>query len=162
MNQSNSLKEFAQITPRLNNFVVELRQEKIFRGNSVGLKNPELDLFTGAHSVRPTTDLHATFSREDFKVEKGPKKVNLRPAQNGPSEKSVYGPPQFFAGDRTTENNRSIFATAELVYESNNKTLKFDSATFERPRANSAGQLNHPPFPRIKCVRDISSAFQDY
>ena len=79
------------------------------------------------------------------------------------SEKSVYGPPQFFTGDRTTENNRSLFATAELVYESDNKTLKFESAdTFERPRANSTGQLNHPPFPRIKCIRNISSAFEDY
>ena len=150
VNQSNSLKEFAQITPRLNNFVIELRQEKIFRGLSVGLKNPELDLLTRAHSVRPKTDLHASFSGQDFKVEKGPKKVNLRPAQNGPSEKSVYGPPQFFTGDRTTENNRSLFATAELVYESDNKTLKFDSANiFERQKANSTGQLNHPPFPRI-------------
>ena len=35
VNQSNSLKEFAQITPRLNNYVIELRQEKIFRGLSV-------------------------------------------------------------------------------------------------------------------------------
>ena len=89
--------------------------------------------------------------------------MNLRPAQNGPSENSVYGPPQFFVGDRTTENNRSLIATAELVYESDSKTLKVDSGNnFERQRANSTGQLSHLPHPRIKCVRDISSAFPDY
>ena len=89
--------------------------------------------------------------------------MNLGPAQNGPSEKSFYGPPQIFAGDKTAENNRSLFATTELDYKSDNKTLEIDSANnFERQRANSTGQLSHPPFPRIKCVRDISSAFQDY
>ena len=75
VNQSNSLKEFAQITPRLNNFVIELRQEKIFRGLSVGLKNPEIHTVPHAHSVRVKPDLHASFSGQDFKVEKGPKKV---------------------------------------------------------------------------------------
>ena len=89
--------------------------------------------------------------------------MNLRPAQNGPSENLVYGPPQFFAGDRATENNRSLIATVELVYESGSKTLKVDSGNnFEHQRANSTGQLSHLPHPRIKCVCDISSAFLDY
>ena len=89
--------------------------------------------------------------------------MSSRPVPKRPSEKTVYGPPEYFAGDRPTENNRSLFAPAELVYESNIETLKFDSATFERPRANSAaGQLNYQPFPRIKCTRKISSAYEEY
>ena len=32
VNQADSLREFAEITPRINNFVIELRQERIFRG----------------------------------------------------------------------------------------------------------------------------------
>ena len=89
--------------------------------------------------------------------------MTLRPAQNGPSEKSFYGPPQLFAGDQTAENDRSFFATEELVYRSDNKTLKVESANiYERQRANSTGQLSHLPHPRIKCVRDSSSVFQDY
>ena len=32
VNQADSLREFAKITPRINNFVIELRQERIFRG----------------------------------------------------------------------------------------------------------------------------------
>ena len=86
--------------------------------------------------------------------------MTLRLAQNGPSGKSFYGPPQFLAGDQTAENDRSFFATEELVYKSDNKTLKIDSENiFERQRANSTGQLSHLPHPRIKCVRDISSVF---
>ena len=163
VNQAYSLKEFAQITPHLNSFVIELRQEKIFRGLSVGLKNPEIHTVPHAHSVRVEPDLHASFSGQDFKVAKGPKKVSSRPVPKRPSEKIVYGPTEFFAGDRPSENTRSLFEPAELVYESNIETLKFDSATFERPRANSAaGQLNYQPFRRIKCTRKIMSAFEDY
>ena len=80
VNQSSTLKEFGQITPHLNNFVVELRQEKIYRGYSVGLKNPDSDLFTRSHSVTPKIGVDTTFSREGLKVEKGPKKVTLGPA----------------------------------------------------------------------------------
>ena len=110
MNQSKSLREFAQITPRLNDFVIESCQEKIFRGLSVGLKNPEIHTVPQVHSVRVKPDLHASFSGQDFKVEKGPKKVSSRPVPKSPSEKTVYGPPEFFAGDIPTENNRSLFS----------------------------------------------------
>ena len=88
VNQVDSLKEFAQITPRLNNFVIELRQERIFRGGwSVGSQNPEIHTVPHAHSVRVKPDLHAPFSGQDFKVVKGPKKVSSRPVPKRPSEK---------------------------------------------------------------------------
>ena len=80
VNQAESLKEFAQITPRLNNFVIELRQERIFRGGwSVESQNPEIYTAPHAHSVRVKPDLHAPFSGQDSKVVKGPKKVSSNP-----------------------------------------------------------------------------------
>ena len=39
VNHSNTLKEFGQISPRLNNFIVDLRQEEISTRWSVGAKN---------------------------------------------------------------------------------------------------------------------------
>ena len=105
-----------QITPRLNNFVIELRQEKIFRGSwSVGLQNPEIHTVPHAHSVRVKPDLHASFSGQDFKVVKSPKKVSSRPVPKRSPEKIVYGPPEIFVGDRPSENDRSLIAPAELV-----------------------------------------------
>ena len=78
-------------------------------------------------------------------------------------KKLFYGPPQFFAGDKTTETNRSLLGSPELVYKSDNQTLEIESANvLERQRANSTGQISYTPFPRIKCVRVISNAFQDY
>ena len=61
VNQSSTLKEFGQISPRLNNFIVDLRQEEISRGWSVGLRNPNPALLTHAPSARPKTRLDATF-----------------------------------------------------------------------------------------------------
>ena len=127
-------------------------------GWSVGLRNPNPALLTHAPSARPKTRLDATFLSEELKVDKRSKKVTcVGPAQNGPSQKSFYGPPQFFAGEKTTENNRSLFGPPELVYKSDNQTL-----VLEWQRANSTGQISYAPFPRIQCVRDISNAFQDY
>ena len=162
VNQADSLKEFAQITPRLNNFVIELRQERIFRGGySVGLQNPEISTIPHARSVRVKPDLHTPFSGQDSKVVIGPKKVSSNPVPKRSSEKIVYGPPELFVGDRQSENHRSLIAPAELVFESNIE--KIDSADFQRLRANSAdGQLNYQPFPRIKLTRKISSAYEEY
>ena len=116
VNQSSTLKEFDQISPRLNNFIVELRQEKIYRGWSVGLRNPDPAPLTLAPSVRPKTRLDATFLSQELKVDQRSKKVTCPGlAQNGPSQKSFYGPPQFFAGDKTTENNRSLLGSPELI-----------------------------------------------
>ena len=125
------------------------------------LKNPEIDLLPRAHSIRVKPDLHASFSGQDFKVVKGPKKVSSNPVPKRSSEKIVYGPPELFVGDRQSENHRSLIAPAELVFESNIE--KIDSADFQRLRANSAdGQLNYQPFPRIKLTRKISSAYEEY
>ena len=52
VNLSSTLKEFGQISPRLNNFIVDLRQEEISRGWSVGLRNPNPALLTHAPSTR--------------------------------------------------------------------------------------------------------------
>ena len=78
----NTLKEVGQISPRLNNFIVDLRQEEIYRGWSVGLRNPDPALLTLAPSVRPKTRLDATFLSEELKVDKRSKKVTcVGPAQ---------------------------------------------------------------------------------
>ena len=50
VNQADSLREFAEITPRISNFVIELRQQRIFRGGcSVESQNPEI---SHAHSAK--------------------------------------------------------------------------------------------------------------
>ena len=142
--------------------MIELRQERIFRGGwSVESQNPEIYTAPRALSVRVKSDLHAPFSGQDSKVVKGPKKVSSNPVPKRSSEKIGYGPPEFFVGDRQSENHRSLIAPAELVFESNIE--KIDSADFQRLRANSAdGQLNYQPFPRIKLTRKISSAYKEY
>ena len=159
VNQAESRREFAVITPRINNFVIELRQQRIFRGRwSVESQNPE------AHSVKVVKvkpGPRAPLFGQDSKVVRGSKKVSPNPALENPAEKIVSGSPEPFVGDRQSENRWSLIAPAELVFESDIE--KIDSADFQRYRANSSdGQLNYQPFPRIKLTRKISSAYEEY
>ena len=88
------------------------------------------------------------------------------PAQIGPSQKSFVSPcdpPHLIAGDKTTEPSRSLLGSPELVYKFDNQIEDSESANIiERKRANSAGQISYTPFPQIKCLRNLSNAFQDY
>ena len=185
MNQADSLREFAEITPRINNFVIELRQLRIFRGGySVGLQNPEISTIPHAHPakvVKVKPGLRAPLFGQDSKIVRGPKKVSSNPAPKKLSEKIVPGSPKLFVGDRQSENprslisqpaelfiedrqsenRRSLIAPAELVFQPDFDNI--ESTDFQRFRANSAdGQLNYQPFPRIKLTRKISSAYEEY
>ena len=180
MNQAESLREFADITPRISNFVVELRQQRIFRGTwSVESQNPEAP---SVKVVKVKTGPRAPIFCQDSEVVSGPKKVNPNPAPENPAEKIISGSSGLFAGDRSPKKHRSLISRpAELVIEDrlseNRRSLisqptefvfesDFDKAElsdFQRGRPNSAsGQLNYDPFPRIKLTRKISSAFDEY
>ena len=98
--------------------MIELRQQRIFRGGySVGLQNPEISTIPHARSVKVKPDLHTPLFGQDSKVVRGPKKVSSNPAPKRSSEKTVYGPPELFVGDRQSENRRSLITPAELFVD---------------------------------------------
>ena len=177
MNQAESLREFADITPRISNFVVELRQQRIFRGAwSVESQNPKVKV------VKVKSGPLAPVFCQDSEVVSGPKKVNPNPDTENPAEQIISGSSQFFAGDSSPKKHRSLISRpAELVIENrlseNRRSLisqptefvfksdidKAELSHFSRCRANSdSGQLNYVPFPRIKLTRKISSVFDEY
>ena len=177
MNQAESLREFADINPRISNFVVELRQQRIFRGTwSVESQNPKVKV------VKVKSGPRAPIFFQDSKVVSGLKKVYPNPAPENPAEKIIPGSSGLFAGDRSPKKHRSLISRpAELVIENrlseNRRSLisqptefvfksdidKTELSHFSRCRANSdSGQLNYVPFPRIKLTRKISNAFDEY
>ena len=167
VNQSNNLKEFGQISPRLNDFIVDLRQEEISTVWSVGTRNSNPVLITHAHSARLKTRLDANTFSEELNFDRRSKKVTcFGPACVGPSQNSFVSPcnpPHLFAGDKATEPNRSLLGSPELVCKFDNQVEKLESANIiERKRANSVGQISHTPYPQIKCVTNLSNAYQDY
>ena len=93
VNQADCLRELAEITLRINNFVIELCQQRIFRGGySVGLQNPEISTIPHTRSakvVKVKPGLHDPLFGQDSKVVRGPKKVSSNPAPENPAEKIV-------------------------------------------------------------------------
>ena len=177
MNQAESLREFADITPRIGNFVVELRQQRIFRETwSVESQNPKVKV------VKVKSGPRAPVFCQDSAVVSGPKKFDPNPDKENPAEQIISGSSQFFASDSSPKKYRSLISRpVELVIEnrlSENRqslvsqptefvfksdTAKSELSPFSRCRANSdSGQVNYVPFPRIKLTKKTSNAFDEY
>ena len=177
VNQAESLREFADITPRIGNFVVELRQQRIFRETwSVESQNPKVKV------VKVKSGPRAPVFCQDSAVVSGPKKFDPNPDKENPAEQIISGSSQFFASDsspkkyrslisrpvelvienRLSENRRSLVSQpTEFVFKSD--TAKTELSHFSRCRANSdSGQIKYVPFPRIKLTKKISNAFDEY
>ena len=75
VNQSNTLKEFGQSSPRLNSYIVDLRQEEISTRWSVVAKNSDPALLTRVPPVGPKGRLDANFFSEELNFDRGSKKV---------------------------------------------------------------------------------------
>ena len=114
VNQAESLREFAEITLRINNFVIELRQQRIFRGRwSVESQNPETPHVHSVKVVKVKPGPRAPIFCQDSEVVSGLKKVNPNPAPENPAEKIISGSSGLFAGDRAPELN---FAPSRTFY----------------------------------------------
>ena len=183
VNQAESLREFAEITPRINNFVIELRQQRIFRGRwSVESQNPEVPHAHSVKVVKVKPGTRAPIFCQDSEVVSGPKKFNPYPDTENPAEQIISGSSQFFAGDSSPKKHRSLISSpAELVVENriseNRRSLisqptefvfksdtnKTELSHFSRCRSNSdSGQIKYVPFPRIKLTKKTSNAFDEY
>mgnify|MGYP005740680169 CR=1 FL=1 len=74
VNQAESLREFANITPRIGDFVVELRQQRVSRDLwSVEYQNPKVKVLKAKSGVR------ATSFWQDSEIISGPKKFAPHP-----------------------------------------------------------------------------------
>ena len=175
VNQAESLREFANITPRIGSFVVELRQQRISRDLwSVEYQNPKVKVLKAKSGVR------ATSFWQDSEIISGPKKLVPHPDKEITGGQIISGSSQNFEGDISPKRCRSLNSRpAELVIEdrpsetyrslvSQPKNFVFESdktdlSHFSRCRANSdSGRVNHIPFPRIKMTKRTSNAFDDY
>ena len=177
VNQAESLREFADITPRIGNFVVELRQQRIFRETwSVESQNQKVKV------LKAKPDPRAPSFWQDSAIVSGPKKFAPYPDKENPGGQIISGSSQTFAGDsspkkyrslnsrpaelviedRSSENYRSLVSQpTDFVFESD--TIKTDLSHFSRCRANSdSGRVNYIPFPRIKLTKKTSNAFDEY
>merc|ERR1711873_96597 len=157
VNQAESLREFADITPRIGNFVVELRQQRIFaEAWSVESQTPKVKV------VKVKSGPRAPVFCQDSAVVSGPKKFDPNPDKENPAEQIISGSSQFFAGDSSPKKYRSLISRpTEFVFKSD--TAKTELSHFSRCRANSdSGQVNYVPFPGIKLTKKISNAFDEY
>ena len=177
VNQAESLREFANITPRIGDFVVELRQQRVSRDLwSVEYQNPKVKVLKAKSGVR------ATSFWQDSEIISGPKKFAPHPDKEITGGQIISGSSQNFAGDISPKRCRSLKSRpAELVIEDRpsetyrslvsqpknfvfeSDTIKTDLSHFSRCRANSDnGQVNYIPFPRIKLTKKTSNAFDEY
>ena len=177
VNQAESLREFADITPRIGNFVVELRQQRISRGRwSVEYQNQKVKVLKAKSGAR------APSFWQDSTIGSGPKKFAPHPDKENPGGLIIPGSSQTFPGDispkkcrslnsrpaelvfgvRPSENYRSsVSQPTNFVFESD--TIKTDLSHFSRCRSNSdSGRANYIPFPRIKMTKRTSNAFDEY
>ena len=168
VNQAESLREFADITPRIGNFVVELRQQRIFRDSwNVESQNQKVKV------LKAKPDPPAPSFWQDSAIVSGPKKFAPYPDKENPGGQIISGSSQTFAGDSSPKKYRSLNSRpAELVIEDRLSeihrslvsqttdfvfkpdTIKTDLSHFSRCRANSdSGRVNYIPFPRIKLTK---------
>ena len=175
VNQAESLREFANITPRIGDFVVELRQQRVSRDLwSVEYQNPKVKVLKAKSGVR------ATSFWQDSEIISVTKKFAPHPDKEIAGGQIIPGSSQNFEGDISPKRCRSLNPRpAELVIEerpsepcrssvSQPKNFVFESdktdlSHFSRCRSNSfSGRLNHIPFPRIKMTKRTSNVFDEY
>ena len=175
VNQAESLRVFVNITPRIGDFVVELRQQRVSRDLwSVEYQNPKVKVLKAKSGVR------ATSFWQDSEIISGAKKFAPHPDKEIAGGQIIPGSSQKFGGDISPKRCRSLNSRpAELVIEerpsepyrssvSQPKNFVFESdktdlSHFSRCRANSdSGRVNHIPFPRIKMTKRTSNAFDEY
>ena len=165
VNQSQTLRDFHSITPRLNSFIVDLQQEEIISRRVVYNRSSDQILLPRVFTAEPEERLPSHLVNERLNLHKDSK---IEPHFEPTSKNSVVvllDPPSVASAiNQKEEPSQSLFDSSAPVTTRNTQTESLISVNDIklRTRASSVDQISRVPLPQIKFVKESLNTYQDY
>ena len=165
VNQSQTLRDFHSITPRLNSFIVDLQQEEIISRRVVYNRSSDQILLPRVFTAEPEERLPSHLASERLNLHKDPKiEPPFEPTSKNSVEVLLHPPSVASAINQKEEPSQSLFDSPVPVTTRNTQTecLKSVNDINLRTRASSIDQISWVPLPQIKFVKESLNTYQDY
>ena len=158
VNQSQSLKDFHHITPRLNSFIVDLQQESsrqvVYKRSSDQILLPSVKT---AEPKGPKTGSPFEAAGSPFEAAGSP----FEPALKNPALVELHPPPVEKPINRAAKLSQSLFSEP-ISRNTQTENFSLVSDTEQRVRTRSIDQLSRVPLPQIKFVKESINTCEDY
>ena len=165
VNQSETLRDFHSITPRLNSFIVDLQQEEIISRRVVYNRSSDQILLPRVITAQPEERLLTHLVSERLNLRKDPKTESpFEPASKNSVVVQLDPPPVASAINQREEPSQSLFDSSAPITTRNTQTESLSSVSDIklRTRASSVDQISRVPLPQIKFVKESLNTYQDY
>ena len=175
VNQSQSLRDFHCITPRLNSFIVDLQQES--SRQVVYNRSSDQVLLPSVITAEPKGRLLTSEARERLNLPKGPKTGSPFEAAGSPFEAAgspfepasknsalvqLHPPPVESAINQAAKPSQSLFSEPITTRNTQTENLSLVSDIELRARTRSIDQLTRVPLPQIKFVKEGINTCEGY
>ena len=164
-NQSQTLRDFHSITPRLNSFIVDLQQEEILSRRVVYNRSSDQILLPRVITAQPEERLLTHLVSERPNIPKDPKTESpFEPASKNSVLVQLHPPTVASAINQKEEPSQSLFESSAPITTRNTQTENLSSVSDIklRTRARSIDQLSRVPLPQIKFVKESINTCEDY
>ena len=165
VNQSQTLRDFHSITPRLNSFIVDLQQEEILSRRVVYNRSSDQNLLPRVITAQPEERLLTHLVSERLNLPKDPKTESpFEPASKNSALVQLHPPPVESAINQAAEPSQSLFEPSAPITTRNTQTENLSSVSDIklRTRTRSIDQLSRVPLPQIKFVKESINTCEDY
>ena len=165
VNQSETLRDFHSITPRLNSFIVDLQQEEIISRRVVYNRSSDQILLPRVFAAEPEERLPSHLVNARLNLHRGSKIATSFEHTPKNSVVDLLAPPYAkSANNQKTELSQSLFdsSISATAHNAQVESLKPANDIEQRTRASSVDQISRVPHPQIKFVKESLNTFQDY
>ena len=162
VNQSQTLRDFHSITPRLNSFIVDLQHEEILSRRVVYNRSSDQVLLPSVITAEPKGRLLTSEARERLNLSKGPKTESPFEAAGSPFEPAsknsalvqLHPPTVERAINQAAKPSQSLFSEPITTRNTQTENLSLVSDIELRARTRSIDQLTRVPLLHIKFVKE--------
>ena len=143
VNQSQTLRDFHSITPRLNSFIVDLQQEEILSRRVVYNRSSDQILLPRVITAQPEERLLTHLVSERLNLPKDPKTESpFEPASKNSVLVQLHPPPVASAINQKEEPSQSLFDSSAPITTRNTQTESLSSVSDIKLRTTSATSAN--------------------